>query len=103
MRMYLQYGGYDVDYTPDPSEALRFASAMTYDLVITELVMNGMSGVDLCREIKRRADKTYFMFLLRVSTETIRLVGSLERENIIKKEPLSINEVMGKVKAALAC
>ena len=103
MRVYLTTDGYDVDYTPFPSEALRFATFVTYDLVITELIMQGMSGVDLYQKIKRRAEKTYFIFLLRVSAENIRLVGSLERDNVIKKEPLSMNEVVGKVKAALSC
>jgi DNA-binding response OmpR family regulator len=91
-----------VDYTPSPNEALRFASMIRYDMVITELVMEEMSGIDLYREIKRRTDQTHFMFLLRMSAEAIRLMGSLERGDIIKKEPLSINEVIGKVKATLS-
>ena len=102
MRTYLRTGGYCVDYTPSPNEALRFAAMINYDMVITELVMQGMTGIDLYREIKRRADRTQFVFLLRVTAEEIRLMGSLERQDVIKKEPLSINEVMGKVKAALS-
>jgi hypothetical protein len=39
------------------------------------------------------------MFLLSVSVEAIRLMGSLDRSDVIKKEPLSINEVIGKVRA----
>jgi len=36
-----------------------------------------------------------------VSTEALRLMGSLDRSDVIRKEPLSINEVMHKVRAVL--
>jgi hypothetical protein len=39
------------------------------------------------------------MFLLSVSREALKLMGSLDREDVIKKEPLSINEVICKVRA----
>lgn len=39
------------------------------------------------------------MFLLAISSEAIRLMGSLDREDVIRKEPLSINEVIYKVRA----
>jgi hypothetical protein len=41
------------------------------------------------------------MFLLSVSSEELRLMGSFERGDVIKKEPLSINEVICKFRAAL--
>ena len=40
------------------------------------------------------------MFLLKASIEELRLMGSLDRKDVIKKEPLSINEVIAKVRAA---
>src|SRR5262249_12251322 len=102
VRVCLLTGGYSVDYTPFPREALKFASEIRYDVVITDLVMKGMSGIDLYREIKPHSKQTRFMFMLRMSVEALRLMGSVERDDVIKKEPLSVNEVMGKVKAALA-
>jgi DNA-binding response OmpR family regulator len=101
MRTYLRADGFTVDHTPDPSEALKFASQMKYTVVITDLVMSGMSGLDLYREIRSYDGEVRFMFLLAVSSEAIRLMGSLDRHDVIKKEPLSINEVMYKVRAVL--
>lgn len=101
MRTYLRADGFAVDHTPDPSEALKFASQMKYRVVITDLVMSGMSGLDLYREIRSYDGEVRFMFLLAVSSEAIRLMGSLDRHDVIKKEPLSINEVMYKVRAVL--
>ena len=101
MTTYLRAGGFLVDHTPDPSEALKFASEMKYRVVITDLVMRGMSGLDLYREIRSYDGDVRFMFLLSVSAETLRLMGSLDRDDVIKKEPLSMNEVISKVRAAL--
>jgi len=101
MATYLRADGFSVDHAPDPSEALKFASEMKYRVVITDLVMRGMSGLDLYREIRSYDDEVRFMFLLSVSAEAIRLMGSLDRDDVIKKEPLSMNEVISKVRAAL--
>jgi DNA-binding response OmpR family regulator len=101
MSTYLRADGFSVDHTPDPSEALKFASEMKYSVVITDLVMREMSGLDLYREIRSYDGEVRFMFLLSVSAEALRLMGSLDRDDVIKKEPLSINEVISKVRAAL--
>ena len=81
--------------------ALKFASQMKYQVVIADLVMRGMTGLDLYREIRSYDGDVRFMFLLSISTEALRLMGSLDRGDVIRKEPLSINEVMHKVRATL--
>lgn len=101
MSTYLRADGFSVDHTPDPSEALKFASQMKYRVVITDLVMRDMTGLDLYREIRSYDGDVRFMFLLSISGEALRLMGSLDRGDVIKKEPLSINEVICKVRAAL--
>jgi DNA-binding response OmpR family regulator len=101
MKTYLTADGYTVHHTPDPREALVYATHAEFSLVITDLVMRGMTGIDLYREIHYTCDKQItFMFLLRPSTQELALMGSLDRKDVIKKEPLSINEVITKVRAA---
>ena len=103
MKTYLRADGFAVDHTSDPVEAISYASKIDYHLVITDLVMEGMmSGIDLYREVRYTCEREVsFMFLLRVSAEEIRLMGSLNRKDVIKKEPLSINELIMKVRAAV--
>ena len=81
--------------------ALRFASQVKYNIIITDLVMRGMSGLDLYREVRSYDGEVRFMFMLSMSTDAIRLLGSLDRDDVIKKEPLSMNEVIYKVHAAI--
>jgi DNA-binding response OmpR family regulator len=101
MTTYLRADGFSVDYTPNPSEALKLASQIKYRIIITDLVMRDMSGLDLYREIRSHDGQVRFMFLLAMSSEAIRLLGSLDRDDVIKKEPLSINEVIYKVRTVL--
>lgn len=101
VKTYLRADGYDVDHTPDPSEAIECAMQSQYSLVMTDLVMREMTGFDLYREIRSYDLHVRFVFMLTPSGDALRLMGSLERNDVIKKEPLSMNEVIGKVRAAL--
>ncbi|WP_337863284.1 response regulator [Nitrososphaera sp.] len=105
IRTYLKADGYKVSHTPDPQEAVDLASRSRYGLVVTDLVMREMTGIDLYREIRLRDSQTRFLFMLAPSVlssaaEALMLMGSLERDDVIKKEPLSMNEVICKVRAA---
>lgn len=119
MKTYLEADGYEVDHTPDPAEAVEFASRARYGVVIIDLVMSSdiaalatsagtgaaparvITGLDLYREIKSYDARARFVFMLTLSSrEALRLMGSLDRSDVIKKEPLSMNEVISKVRAA---
>ena len=49
----LRHGGYLAESCSSGAEALQKLSATSFDLVITDLQMPGMSGLDLIREIER--------------------------------------------------
>lgn len=100
MKTYLRADGYSVDHTPNPSEALELADQIQYGVVVTDLVMSGMTGFDLYREITLHDVHVRFVFMITPSGEALKLMGSLDRGDVIKKEPLSINEVISKVRAA---
>ena len=54
LRAALSAQGYDVRTANDPEEGLRVFREWAPDLVITDLMMPGMSGVDVCRIIRTR-------------------------------------------------
>ncbi len=43
---------YEVETTNNPSEALKMVTENDYDLVISDLKMPGMDGLELCDEVK---------------------------------------------------
>lgn len=100
MKTYLRIDGYSVDHTPHSEEALKLADQVQYGVILTDLLMPGITGFDLYREITLHDMNVRFVFMITRSGETLRLLGSLDRNDFIKKEPLSINEVISKVRAA---
>lgn len=55
LSLMLQGAGFETGEAESGEEALRHLAEQTYDLVITDLRMEGMSGIDLLREIKKIA------------------------------------------------
>ncbi|MCU0535911.1 MAG: response regulator [Hydrococcus sp. Prado102] len=50
---YLREGGYNVITTSDAKDALAKAEQQKPDVVVTDVVMPGMSGLELCRSLKK--------------------------------------------------
>lgn len=50
--------GHQADYAPTPEEALRFLKVKKYELVISDLYMPGINGLQLLRMVKEQADDT---------------------------------------------
>jgi len=48
-------GGFDVRHTPDPAVALRLAAAETWDLVLTDMELPGMTGRELLAALRELA------------------------------------------------
>jgi CheY-like chemotaxis protein len=48
-------GGFDIVHTPDPAEALQKATSQDWDLVLTDVELPGMTGLELLRELRRAA------------------------------------------------
>jgi putative nucleotidyltransferase with HDIG domain len=59
----LREGGYSVDATSDPAEALRRAEAAAYDVALLDLVMPGMTGLELGDRIKAASPDTEVLIL----------------------------------------
>ncbi len=54
LRTALSAQGYDVRAANDPEEALLLFEEWSPDLIVTDLMMPGMSGVELCRRIRSK-------------------------------------------------
>jgi DNA-binding response OmpR family regulator len=60
----LERSGYEVIAVRSGKDALRVLSAMTCHIVITDWQMPDMDGLELCRDIRSRADKAYVYVLM---------------------------------------
>ena len=100
-RDYLEASGFAVEVVPDGREGLSKALQDSYDLLLLDIMLPGIDGFHICREVR----KTKNMPILMVSAkqediDKIRGLGLGADDYIIK--PFSPNELVARVKAHIA-
>ena len=96
----LQRSGYQVVVACDGRQALRLAQAERPDLVILDLMLPGLDGLDVCRALRREGSIPIIMLTAR-DEEIDRVVGlELGADDYVTK-PFSVRELMARVKAVL--
>ena len=99
-RDYLQRQGYQVATAADGPTALAIARRDKPALVVLDLNLPGMDGLDVCRALRRDSGVPIIMLTARVE-ETDRLIGlELGADDYITK-PFSPRELVARVRAVL--
>jgi len=99
-RDYLERGGFRVIEAGDGKTALVRARSERPDLVVLDLNLPEMDGLDVCRALRRESDVPVIMLTARVE-ETDRLIGlELGADDYITK-PFSPRELVARVRAVL--
>ena len=100
LRTALSAQGYDVRAANDPEEALRLFEEWSPDLIVTDLMMPGMSGVELCRRVRSKTATP--IIVLSVRDQERSKVEALDAgaDDYVTK-PFSIQELLARVRAHL--
>jgi two-component system phosphate regulon response regulator PhoB len=97
----LQREGYEVSVAHDGQEGLRKAQSLLPDLILLDLMLPVMSGLDVCREL-RSGDRTKeipIIILTAKSEETDQVVGfSMGADDYVTK-PFSVKVLLQRIKA----
>ena len=57
IRKGLEEESYDVDVAEDGSEGLIVATSNEYDLIVMDIMLPGIDGIELCRRLREKRDK----------------------------------------------
>lgn len=100
LRMSLSSQGYDLRVANDGEAALDVLKDWTADLVITDLSMPNMTGIDLCRQIRTKSKVP--IIVLSVKGEERTKINALDAgaDDYVTK-PFSMNELLARVRAHL--
>jgi len=97
---YLEVLGYTVDAAGDGVTGLHLAVTEDYDVIILDLGLPGIDGIDLCRRLRQDAQRSIPVIMLtaRDSLEN-KLEGFNSGANDYLAKPFSLKELAARVKA----
>jgi two-component system alkaline phosphatase synthesis response regulator PhoP len=97
----LQFEGYQTVTAGDGKKGLALALSEAPDLILLDVMMPGMSGWDLCRELRRRGLDVPVIMLTARGEEVDRVLGlELGADDYVTK-PFSLRELMARIRAVL--
>lgn len=97
---YAKKEGFDITVAYDGQEALDQAKTMTFDMILLDVMMPGIDGFEVCREIRKQSNVPIIMITAR-GEDFERIMGlDIGADDYIVK-PFSPGEVMARVRAIL--
>lgn len=101
LRDNFEFEGYEVITAPDGVAGLERALKESPDLVVLDVMMPRMSGLDVCRHLKAKRPSVPVIMLTARGQEVDKVVGlELGADDYVTK-PFSIRELLARVKAVL--
>ncbi|MBO5290055.1 MAG: response regulator transcription factor [Clostridia bacterium] len=100
LRLYLEKDGFEAEVVTDGLNAINVFNSINPDLVLLDIMLPGMDGWQICREIRKTSQTPIIM--LTAKTETFDKVLGLElgADDYIAK-PFETKEVVARIKAVL--
>jgi DNA-binding response OmpR family regulator len=100
VRVRLASEGYEVRVAGDGPEALRMAGDERPDLVVLDLMLPGMDGLEVCRELQRDSWVPVLMLTARAD-EADKVAGLAVGADDYMTKPFSLRELAARVRAIL--
>ncbi|AWB45043.1 DNA-binding response regulator [Paenibacillus sp. CAA11] len=100
LKMYLEKEGFEIDEAEDGETALKMAGGGEYDLVILDVMLPGMDGIEVCNRL-RQVKSTPVLMLTAKGEEINRVQGFEVGADDYVVKPFSPREVIYRVKAIL--
>jgi DNA-binding response OmpR family regulator len=99
---YLESKGFGVDYAGDGIDGYRLAVDNSYDVIVLDLMLPRMDGVELCRKLRNEAKKSTPVLMLTARDTLSDKVSGLEAgadDYLIK--PFAIQELEARLRALI--
>jgi two-component system alkaline phosphatase synthesis response regulator PhoP len=98
--LYLRHAGYDVDVAATGPDALAAAAERQPDLIVLDLMLPGLSGLDVCRALRERTDVPIIMVTARTAEED-KLEGLRSGADDYVTKPFSPRELVARIATVL--
>jgi len=99
LELHLRDLNYEVDLTFDGDAGWTQIASTRYDLIMLDLMLPGIDGLEICRRIRSQPSYTPILMLTSKATELDRVLGLEFGADDYVTKPFSIRELMARVKA----
>lgn len=97
----MEKAGYETDVAYDGNEAITMAMTNQYDLIILDVMLPGVDGLEVCKTLRQNKVETPILILTAREDEFDKVLGlELGADDYITK-PFSPREIVARVKAIL--
>ena len=96
----LEQDGYDVDVAYDGSEALKMAKEKEYDIVLLDVMLPEMDGMEVCQAIREFSEMPIIMLTAK-GTDMDKILGLEYGADDYITKPFNILEVKARIKAII--
>lgn len=98
MKKRLQKETYSVDVCEDGMEALEYLEAGEYDVVLLDVMLPKMSGLDVVRMMRKRKDKTKVLLLTAMDSIEDRVIGLDSGADDYLVKPFAFEELLARIR-----
>ncbi|MGC2061597.1 MAG: response regulator transcription factor [Thermodesulfovibrionales bacterium] len=92
---------YSVDLAINGDEGLVLATTRLYDLLILDVMLPGINGIDLCQQIRERAIQTPILMLTAKDSVRDKVLGLNSGADDYMTKPFSFEEFLARIHALL--
>ena len=97
----LKLEGYNVSFAHDGRQALQMMTGTSQDAVILDLGLPLMDGLEVCRRVRERGDRTPVLMLTARDAVTDRVEGLDAGADDYLVKPFALDELLARVRALL--
>ena len=97
----LEEESFDVDVADNGTDGLRLALAQPYDLLLIDWMVPGLTGLEVCQQLRTRRDQTPVIFLTARDTVPDTIAGLQAGANDYIKKPFHFEELLERIRVQL--
>jgi DNA-binding response OmpR family regulator len=96
-----QYKGYTVQVARDGAAGLQLATEAAFDMLILDVMLPRLSGLDVCKQLRRAGNHVPIIMLTARGQEMDKIVGLETGADDYVTKPFSFMELLARVEAVL--
>ena len=99
VKVALESVGYQVDTVFDGKQAISAAKSNPYDVIILDIMMPVLDGIEALKQIRANGDKTYVMMLTAKAEIDDRVIGLESGADDYLTKPFSLKELIARLRS----